>query len=408
MPEAPVSTLSRAAPAPAPTPATGHPSRAVDARGATRPVWLFIDLACAFGGHEVMLLRWMSELQRQGDVEPVLVCNAGSRLAELGAAQGRTIELPAPAGHRIGRIAGFANLLQRLWRLKRQLRPQLAVVAEGCLLAQRHGLYAARAVGLPTLLYVPLVSSFAEMGVDDAPRLDRIVRERYRKLPTAWLTITPAQADELRRWTGISQPVYCLPNTVAVPALPPVAPRSGPARVLVLGRLDAHQKGLDVLLDHLRAHPELGRHVRVSVVGEGPYGATLSAALQGTPHLADSLALEGWQDPAEALARHDVLLLASRFEGVPLVMLEAMAAGVPVVSTDLPGTRPYLPDTCLFPFGRLDAAFDIVRTLHRDAHHRADVIARNRASFDTLASGPAFEAGVQRLTRDLSTLGARA
>jgi len=161
-------------------------------------------------------------------------------------------------------------------------------------------------------------------------------------------------------------------------------------------------------LDHLRAHPELGRHVRVSVVGEGPYGATLSAALHDTPHLADSLVLEGWQDPAEALARHDVLLLASRFEGVPLVMLEAMAAGVPVVSTDLPGTRPYLPETCLFPFGRLDAAFDIVHALHRDATRRADVIAHNRASFDTLASGPAFEAGVQRLTRDLAALGARA
>ena len=371
-------------------------------------MWLFVDLANAFGGHEVMLLRWMAVLRAQADVEPVLVCAAGSRLAEQAAPQVRTVEVPLADHSRLARIGGFLQLMRCLWQLKRRLRPGLVVVAEGCLLAQRHGLYAARALRLPTLLYVPLVSSFTEMGVADADRLDRIVRDRYRKLPTAWLTITPAQADELRAWTGISQPVFCLPNTVAVPELPPAPPRQGPARVLVLGRLDAHQKGLDVLLEHLRAHPELGAQVRVSVVGEGPYGATLTAALDETPHLADRLALEDWQDPGAALARHDVLLLASRFEGVPLVMPEAMAAGVPVVSTDLPGTRPYLPDTCLFPFGRLDAAFDIVRSLHTDARHRADVVAHNRRAFDTLASAPAFEAGVQRLTRELHALGARA
>ena len=43
--------------------------------------WLFIDGASSFGGHEVMLLRWIEELLATGLVTPRLAARAGSRLA---------------------------------------------------------------------------------------------------------------------------------------------------------------------------------------------------------------------------------------------------------------------------------------------------------------------------------------
>lgn len=372
------------------------------------PTWLFIDLAPEFGGHEVMLLRWIESLQRQGDVEPLLVCAKGSRLATLGAAQVHTVEVELAHGGRVNRIMKFAQFMRQLHALKRAHRPARAVVAEGCLMAQRHGLFAARALGLRPVLYVPLVSSFENMGVSDGARLDRKVRGFYRKLPEAWLTITAQQAAELRDWSGVEQPVFCLPNTVSgafeTPDTP-APPAPGPVKALVLGRLEPFQKGLDRLLDHLVAHPAIGRDVHVSFVGEGPYLPTLQAALRDHPGLSGMVTLEGWQDAATALGNHDVLLMASRFEGVPLVMLEAMASGVPVVATDMPGTRPYLPESCLFEFGDFDRAFQIVRALRDQPGLRDTVVSHNREAFAAQASPAAFEDGVRRLTAELNALG---
>jgi glycosyltransferase involved in cell wall biosynthesis len=369
-----------------------------------KPVWLFIDLASIYGGHEVMLLRWIDVLRQQGEVEPVLVCAEGSRLAALAPARVRTITVKLAEGSLPAKVFRFGQMLRQLWALRQRYRPVLAVVAEGCVMAQRHGLFAARALGLRTVLYVPIVSSFTDMGSPDAARLDRKVRGRYRRLPAAFLTITPPQADALRQWTGIEQPVFCLPNTVAAKfdraAASTPAPGT-PARVLVLGRLDAHHKGLDTLLTHLQAHPELRQKVNVSFVGEGPYLAVLQAAMRNDPTLGDWLSLEGWQDGAAAIASHDVLLISSRFEGVPLVMLEAMTAGVPVVSTDLPGTRPYLPEACLFQFGDLGRAFEAVCRLQANPAWRAGVVARNLQVYARLASPAAFDTAVRRLTAQL-------
>jgi len=384
------------------------PPAGLTAAAGRPPVWLFIDLAPEFGGHEVMLLRWIESLQRQREVEPLLVCAAGSRLAALGAAQVRTVEVEVAHGGRVDRLVKFAQLLRQLYALKRAHRPVRAVVAEGCLMAQRHGLFAARALGMRPVLYVPLVSSFEAMGLSDGARLDGKMRSFYRKLPEAWLTITAQQAEELRSWSGIEQPVFCLPNTVSGSFEAPVQAAdstiTGPVKALVLGRLEPFQKGLDRLLEHLVARPSLGRDVHVSFVGEGPYLPTLEAALRDNATLAGMVTLEAWQDAATALANHDVLLMASRFEGVPLVMLEAMASGVPVVATDMPGTRPYLPASCLFQFGDFDRAFDIVRALRDEPGLRSTVVQHNRDAFMRLASPAAFEDGVRRLTAELNAL----
>jgi hypothetical protein len=43
--------------------------------------WLFVDGADSFGGHEVMLLRWLEELATQRTIEPVVLARDGTRLA---------------------------------------------------------------------------------------------------------------------------------------------------------------------------------------------------------------------------------------------------------------------------------------------------------------------------------------
>ena len=115
--------------------------------------------------------------------------------------------------------------------------------------------------------------------------------------------------------------------------LPDAEPAPRPAGELVIGCLGrfSPEKGLDVLL---RALPEL-KGVTAVLVGDGPDRAQLEQ-LARELDVADRVVLPGWQDqPAAHLRSFDVLVSPSRSEALPLAILEAMLAGLPVVATDV-------------------------------------------------------------------------
>ncbi len=121
-------------------------------------------------------------------------------------------------------------------------------------------------------------------------------------------------------WNGVPVPV---------PGAAPARPRG--ARVLVggVGRLH-EQKGFDVLV---RALALLPHDVHVVLVGDGPEAGALRALARDLG-VADRLTLTGWVErPSSWYAALDVLAMPSRFEGLPLVLLEALHVGVPVVAT---------------------------------------------------------------------------
>jgi PST family polysaccharide transporter len=380
-------------------------------------VWLFIDMAPLFGGHEVMLLRWIEELKAGGTIEPMLVCPPDMRLTTEA---GRMCEVVTVAGNEA--VQGKLSKLLFVWRMYRVLvrikkahRPELVVIAEGSLFAQRFGLYASRLSGLYTVVYVPLVASFSSMNFPEAPALERRVKNFYGKLPHAWLTITEAQASEFRAWSDVKQTIFTLPNTVQTVIEDSYAQgldgrrclKEPPLHILVLGRLDHHQKGLDLLLDYLRQNPQLADDFVIHFAGEGPYADTLLAEKQRDSRMDQLIRIEPWGSPLDIFRQCDVLLIPSRYEGVPLVMLEAMAFGLPVVASDLSGTRAYLPAGCLFPVGEFDKAFKHLSTLRRFDTRAARIARRNLMAFKRRASGAAFSSAVTDLTARLGQAAAQ-
>lgn len=276
-------------------------------------------------------------------------------------------------------------------------------------MAQRYGVIAAKLARLYTVLYVPMVGRFEEMRFPHSEKLEKKVKSYYGRLPNAWLTITPEQGHELRAWAGVTRPIFALPNTVARRF--EIEPRStrdestsgdDRLRVLVLGRLDAIHKGLDLLLDFLQRSPSIAHEFCVHFAGEGPFAEELDEAIQRSNSLPKFVIRSGWIDSLEALADTDVLLMTSRFEGVPLVMLEAMALGVPVVASDLPGTRAHLPTECLFKIEDISAAFRILSTLRTNPAIRAQIAKANLETFRARCSWSAFSMAVEELSKDLS------
>lgn len=109
---------------------------------------------------------------------------------------------------------------------------------------------------------------------------------------------------------------------------PPVTP--GPPTILCAGRL-VTQKHFDLALRAFAAGPFAG--ARLVLLGDGPNRAALEA-LARTLGIADRVRFAGYvADIRPWLAGADILLSTSIFEGYPAVLVEALAAGVPVIAT---------------------------------------------------------------------------
>lgn len=106
---------------------------------------------------------------------------------------------------------------------------------------------------------------------------------------------------------------------------------SGPPIVVCVGRL-SHQKGQDVLLAAWPAIRAAVPEARLVLVGDGPDRTALAAqSSDGVQFAGRQLAVEDW------LAAADVVAQPSRYEGLALSVLEAMAAGRSIVATDVEG-----------------------------------------------------------------------
>ena len=108
----------------------------------------------------------------------------------------------------------------------------------------------------------------------------------------------------------------------------------GPPIVLAIGRLDK-QKDFPTLLTAFARL--LSQHsARLIVLGEGPLRPTL-LALAHNLHISEYVDFPGFvSNPFAYLANAHLFVLSSRYEGLPTVLIEAMACGCPVVSTDCP------------------------------------------------------------------------
>jgi glycosyltransferase involved in cell wall biosynthesis len=182
----------------------------------------------------------------------------------------------------------------------------------------------------------------------------------------------------------------------------PVRRRSGPARrIISVGRLSA-EKGQAGLLEAFASILPDCPDIELVLAGDGPESGRLRA-------IADRLGISGRvrftgrlseRDALEGIAQADILVVSSFMEGLPIVLIEAMALGTPVIATRVAGIPELVEDGksgLLFTPSKWDELADCIRRLVGDDALRAKLAEAGRSAVEG-------EFDIDRLAKQLRDL----
>lgn len=175
--------------------------------------------------------------------------------------------------------------------------------------------------------------------------------------------------EDLRRFTDDPAKIGVVPNgvdtdryTTANRESPPSSGPDDPTELLYVGRLDT-VKGVPYLLKAMAKLREEPTEYRLTIVGDGSHRED-HEALCASLGIAEQVSFEGWQsDVHPYYERADVFVLPSLSEGLPTVLMEAQATGLPVVSTDVGGVRELVGAGRIVPCEDPDALYEAVADL---------------------------------------------
>jgi len=168
---------------------------------------------------------------------------------------------------------------------------------------------------------------------------------------------------------------------------PPAAPAGG-GPIVTVGRL-VEQKNHEMFLHAAAALSRDVPEAAFLIIGDGPLRGALEEQARRLG-IADRVTFAGERhDVDEVMRQASLFWLTSRWEGMPNVVLEAMASGLPVIATDVGGTRELLQDGAdgfIVPAGDTDAFVRRSRELLRDAAMRRRFSAAARAHAEVFST----------------------
>ena len=175
-----------------------------------------------------------------------------------------------------------------------------------------------------------------------ASRLYRVADRLMAPLTTVTICVSETElADGVEAGTCRAERSVVIHNAVDVAAAPRSRHDRPAPRLIAVGRLKAPKDFL-TLIRALTALPDVP--FEVLIVGDGPDREDLETEIRGLG-LESRVRLAGERsDVAELLAGSDVFVLSSRSEGLPVSVLEAMAAELPVVASDVGGVSELVVD----------------------------------------------------------------
>jgi glycosyltransferase involved in cell wall biosynthesis len=302
------------------------------------------------GGAERVIVNLARGIHERGLPVDLVVARTEGELVDQVPDGVRLVDL---GGRRVLRSLGaLAGYLRR-----ERPRALIASMSHANVVAIWAGRLAGQGTRVIATVHNTMSQSTPDQGRLAATLWPRLLRTFY-PWADAVVAVSRGAADDLARSVGVPRErVHVVYNPVITPATWAQAQRApehpwfvpgGPPVVLGVGRL-TRQKDFATLL---RAFADVRRcrTARLLILGEGEERSRLET-LAAELGISDDVSLPGFRDDAvSCMAGSALFVLSSAWEGLPTVLIEALATGTPVVSTDCPsGPREILQE------GRLGA-----------------------------------------------------
>ena len=297
----------------------------------TRKVLLIIPGLTAGGAERVLVLLAEGLLGRGYRVDVVTIFGCQNDFYPLPEGVRRVaLDLAGETFRVRDKLSGNVRRIASLRRAIRAAAPDVVI----SFLSETNVLVLLAAVGLG----IPVIAS-------------EQIDPRHYPLGWAWKVLRRLSYRGLARLVsasaGVDQQFSWLPATRRVVIHNPVRPEGSDAAafaplvfpwahtILAMGRLEP-QKGFDLLIAAFGRLAADFSDWGLAILGEGSLRRKLSDQIAALG-LVDRLRLPGvTAAPAATLQRGDLFVLSSRYEGFGLALVEAMAAGLPVIATDCP------------------------------------------------------------------------
>lgn len=276
-----------------------------------------INFSFTIGGVENMIIDILNEQSKDSEVYLVIVNNKyNHELLDRISKRVSLFFIDRPQGNKRGLIYVF-----RLWLLLAKMRPQVIHCHTHNLINillpfKKRCVYTVHQIGIPL-----------------------INLKKYKKL----FSISKAVQDDLKKRESIdSELVYNGIDFTKVKSRTNYSfGNSDVFRIIQVGRLQHLQKGQDILVDSLRGLADQGRIEKISVdiIGDGPSQEYLQQLIN-EKKLEIYITLVGAKDRDwvyENLSSYNLLVQPSRSEGFGLTLIEAIAAGLPVIASNIDG-----------------------------------------------------------------------
>ena len=357
-----------------------------------RPVRLTVVLdITSVGGAEILLLNLFKHFDPKV-VEPRLVClREAGPLADDFRAAGFDVEV-------LGRSGRFdLRTLPRLIRSFRGARTDAVLVTHHHRASLALGRIAAMLARVPVNIVAAHDMDLTSTGQRVLPRW----AVNTLAFSDALVLLSPGQGRYLHREEGVGQRLrgttreVVIPNGIQLPASPTTADRLRARKSLgvtesdfvvgIVARLSA-QKAHEVLFEAVAACAASVPQVRLVVIGGGDRESELRELARQLSIGSRTIFFGIRRDVPDLLPGLDVACLSSVHEGVPITLIEAMAAGLPIVATDCGSVRDIVEDGeqgFVVPVGDVENFADRLRRLANDEPLRTQFGKSGRARVES-------------------------
>jgi len=299
-----------------------------------------------YGGHQIMACHGVEALAEGSANEVVFMFNPKNEKLATRLSSIKNLQvLEAPCSTQ--KLQGLINPIdrrgiRRLEKIFYTLEANLVLCIQGEIEDSSQAVLAARQAGIECVSYLAIPHPMQRMGARFGGLRD-CFNQYLLNQPNRYIAISESMRILLIE-RGVSKPIDVVPNGIVSPQS--LKTQTSSLRTLgLIGRVEFNQKQQDFMVQTFCAFPEVFADCQLVIVGSGPDKEKLDALIQGK----ENITLLPWQDEVESFYEQiDILMLPSRFEGVPLVMLEALARGIPVLGSCRDGMRDILPTAWTF------------------------------------------------------------